>query len=78
MRDLYGMKSDSADLCNNISDCMTHLGHTMCITYPELWMKHTNKPDDKISYYAYLFCYIYNIKLIIDNDAHSALHQLNK
>ncbi len=35
---LYGIKSAGESFCNQLANCMTHLGFTPCLADPDLWM----------------------------------------
>ena len=47
---LYGLKSAGASFCNNLADCMNHLGFKPCLADPDLWMKTMVRPKDGSKY----------------------------
>lgn len=76
-RALYGLKSAGASFNRHISDCMRHLKYLPCKADPDLWYKSVIRPDDSISYYAYMLLYVDDC-LCIHHDAESALLELDK
>ena len=46
VRALYGQKSLGASFRNHISDCLRHLGYTLCKADANIWMKESVRPYD--------------------------------
>ena len=70
---LYGLKSAGASFWHHLADCMRHLGYTPCLANPDLWMKPGNHPDDGVTYYVYICCYVDDILSIAHNAECAAL-----
>ena len=47
-----------------------------CDADPDLWIKPEFRPEDKLNYYSYIFCYVDNI-LCIHYDSDNVLNKLN-
>ena len=74
VRALYGLKSASASLRNNLAECMRNIGYLSVLADPDLCFKEETRPSDGDKYYAYFFLYVDNF-LIIHRVADKALHE---
>ena len=75
-RALYGQKSSGVSFRNHISDCLRHLGYTLCRVNADIWMKPAVPPGDGFRYYPYVLTYVDEI-LVMHNDAMTTLNQTN-
>ena len=41
VRAFFCLKSADVLFCNHLADCMHHIGFTLCLADPDLWMKTT-------------------------------------
>jgi hypothetical protein len=44
-----------------LAECMKHLGWHPCRADRDLWMKAETRPDDNVSYWAYILIYVDDI-----------------
>jgi hypothetical protein len=65
VRAMYGLKSAGAAFRNHLAECMKHLGWHPCRV--DLWMKAETRPDDGVSYWAYILIYVDDI-LCVNHD----------
>jgi hypothetical protein len=77
VRALYGLKSAGAAFRNHLAECMKHLGWHPCGAYRDLWMKAETRPDDGVSYWAYILIYVDDI-LCVHHDPGSPLAKLGE
>jgi hypothetical protein len=77
VRSLYGMKSAVAAFRNHLAECMNNLGCHPCRADRDLWMKAETRPDDGVSYWAYILIYVDDI-LCVHHDPGSPLENLDE
>jgi hypothetical protein len=77
VRSLYGLKSAGAAFRNHLAECMKHLGWHLCRADRYLWMKAETRPDDGVSYWAYILIYVDDI-LCVHHDPGSPLAKLDE
>jgi hypothetical protein len=77
VRALYGLKSAGAAFRNHLAECMKHLGWHPCRADRDLWMKAETRPDDSVSYWAYILIYVDDI-LCVPHDPGSPLAKLDE
>ena len=77
VRALYGLKSAGVSFHNHLADCMTHLGFTLCLADPDLWMRAEVRPSDGVDYYTYVLLYVDDV-LVVHHDATDVLLRLDK
>jgi hypothetical protein len=77
VRALYGLKSAGAAFRHHLAECMNHLGWHPCRADRDLWMKAETRPDDGVSYWAYMFIYVDDI-LCVHHDPGSPLATLDE
>jgi hypothetical protein len=77
VRALYGLKSAGADFRNHLAACMNHLGWHPCRDDIDLWMKAETRPDDGVSYWAYILIYVDDI-LCVHHDPGAPLAKLDE
>jgi hypothetical protein len=77
VRALYGLKSAGAAFRNHLAECMKNLGWHPCRADRELWMKAETRPDDGVSYWAYILVYVDDI-LCVHHDPGSPLAKLDE
>jgi hypothetical protein len=58
VRALYGLKSAVAAFRNHLAEYMKHLGWHSCRADRDLWMKAETRPDDGVSYWAYILIHV--------------------
>ena len=56
---------------------MPGLGYTPCLADPDVWFKAKVRPDDGVSYYSYILCYVDDI-LVIHHDARPIIDRIDK
>jgi hypothetical protein len=76
VRSLYGLKSAGAAFRNNLAECMEHLGWHPCRADRDLLMKDETRPDDGVSYWAYMLMYVDEM-LCVHHDSGSPLAKLD-
>jgi hypothetical protein len=76
-RALYGLKSAGAAFRNHLAECMKHLGWHPCRADRDLWMKAQTRPDDGVSYWAYILIYVDDI-LCVHHEPGSPLAKLDQ
>ena len=76
VRALYGSKSAGADFCNNLADCMQHLGLLICPAELYLWMNPMMRPEYGFNYYTYVLMYMDDV-MVIHNGAEIGLQQID-
>jgi hypothetical protein len=77
VRALYGMNSAGAAFRNHLAECMKHLVWHLCRADRDLWMKAETRPDDGVSYRAYILIYVDDI-LCVHHDPGSPLAKLDE
>jgi hypothetical protein len=77
VRALYGLKSAGAAFRNHLSECMKHLGWHPYRVDRDLWMKAETRPDDGVSYWAYILIYVDDI-LCVHHDPGSPLGNMDE
>jgi hypothetical protein len=77
VRALYGLKSSGAAFRNHLDECMKHLGWHPFRADRDLWMKAETRPDDGVSYWAYILIYVDDI-LCVHHDPGSPLANLDE
>jgi len=77
VRALYGLKSASASFQRHLADCMRTLGYKSCMADADLWFKQVTRPDDGLTYYAYVLLHVEDC-LCFHHDAENALYELDK
>jgi hypothetical protein len=77
VRALYGLKSAGAAFINHLDECMNHLGWHPCRSDRDLWMKDETRPDDGVSFCAYILIYVDGI-LCVHHDLGSPLAKLDE
>ena len=75
VRALYGLKSAGADFCNNLADCMQHLGLLICPAELYLWMNPMMRPEYGFNYYTYVLIYVDDV-MVIHNGAEIGIQQI--
>jgi hypothetical protein len=58
---LYSLKYGGTAFRNHLVEFMQHLGWELCMADCDLWMKAETRPDDGVTYYAYILIYVDNI-----------------
>jgi hypothetical protein len=76
-RALYGLKSSGAAFRNHLAECMKHLGWHPCRADRDLWIKAETRPDDGVSYWAYILIYVDDV-LCVHHDPGSPLAKLDE
>jgi hypothetical protein len=71
VRALYGLKPAGAAFRNHLAECMNHLGWHPCRADRDLWIKAETRPDDGVSYWAYILIYVDDILCVLINYSHS-------
>ncbi len=56
---------------------MQDIGYVSCKADPDLWLKAETRPDDNVTYYSYIHCYVDDI-LCIHHDAMKVLDKINR
>jgi hypothetical protein len=77
VRALYGLKSAGAAFRNHLAECTNHLGWHPCRADRDLWMKAETRPDDGVSYWAYILIYVDDI-VCVHNGPGSPLAKLDE
>ena len=75
-RALYGLKSRGPAFCNQLADCMRHIGYASCLADADLWMKSMTKANGE-RYYSYILNYMDDV-LVISEEAAPILAWLGK
>jgi hypothetical protein len=77
IRSLYGLNLAGAAFRNHLAECMKHLGWHPWWADRDLWMKAEIRPDDSVSYRAYILIYVDDI-LYVHHDPGSPLANLDE
>jgi hypothetical protein len=78
LRALYGLKSAGVAFRNHLAECMHHLGWHPCRADRDLWMKAETRPDDGVSYWAYMLIYVDDILCVHHNPGSPLLDEYFK
>ena len=64
VRVLYRLMSSGSSYRAHVAQCIWELGYCFCNANFDLWMKAQYRPENRLVYYLYIFCYVDDISCI--------------